>query len=129
MSQLVYNGATLQCSFGVAPSTLIVKPEKMVDTSGIPVATIMDFVPMKNVMPFAMCNTLTNPVVAAATAAKLGAFTPASCVPAVTAQWTPGAPTVTIRNQPALTNNSTCRCQWGGMITITNSGQMKVTAP
>ncbi len=129
MSQLVHNGATLQCSFGTVPSTLIVTPERLVDTGGIPSATIMDFVPMKNIMPFTMCMTMTNPVVAAATAAKLGVFTPAPCIPAITAPWTPGSPTVTIRNQPALNNVSTCMCLWAGVITITNPGQTKVTVP
>ena len=129
MPQHVSNGATMLCSFGVAPSTLVVTPEKMVDTSGIPAATVMDFVPMKNIMPFGMCMTLSNPAVAAATAAKLGVFTPGPCLPVVTAPWTPGSPIVKIRQQPALNNTCTCMCQWGGVITITNPGQMKVTIP
>lgn len=129
MPQLVYNGALLQCSFGVAPSSLIVTPEKMVDTSGIPAATIMDFVPMKNIVPFGMCMTLSNPVVAAATAAKLGVFTPAPCLPVVTSPWIPGSAIVQIRSQPALNNTCTCMCQWGGVITITAPGQMKVSVP
>ncbi len=129
MGQLVYNGATLLCSFGTAPSTLVVTPEKLIDTSGVPAANIMDFVPMKNVMPFVMCTTLTNPVVAAATAAKLGVFTPAPCIPAVTAPWAPGSPMVLLRGQPALNQSSQCLCQWAGVIKITNPGQMKVTVP
>ncbi|MEZ4868507.1 MAG: DUF4280 domain-containing protein [Caldilineaceae bacterium] len=129
MPQQVYHGAMIQCSFGAAPGVLTVTPEKMVDTSGIPAATIMDFVPMKNIMPFAMCMTLSNPVVAAATAAKLGVFTPAPCVPAIASPWTPGSAVVQIRNQPALNNTCTCMCQWGGVITIVNPGQMKVSIP
>lgn len=31
----------------------------------MPVATIMDHVPMKNVMPFGMCQSMANPAVAA----------------------------------------------------------------
>ena len=56
------------CSFGMAPSTLMVTPEKKT-VSSMPVATIMDHVPMKNVMPFEMCQSMANPAVAAATAA------------------------------------------------------------
>lgn len=129
MAQIVYHGATLQCSFGTTPSALVVTPEKRVDSSGIAMATVMDFAPLKNVMPFNLCMTLTNPAVAAATAAKLGAFTPAPCQPVITAPWAPGSPTVTIRSQPALNNLSTCLCQWGGVITITSPGPSKVTAP
>lgn len=127
MPQQVVSGAMLMCSFGVAPSTLTVTPENLVAGSKLPAATIMDFVPMKNIMPFGMCMTLSNPVVAAATAAKLGAFTPAPCIPATTSPWTPGSATVTVGKKPALTNVCTCLCQWGGVISITNPGQVTIT--
>ncbi|HRW05750.1 MAG TPA: PAAR-like protein, partial [Caldilineaceae bacterium] len=73
--------------------------------------------------------TLSNPQVAAATSAALGVLTPQPCIPVTTQPWAPGSPMVTIRNQPALNNGSTCLCQWGGVITITNPGQTKVTIP
>lgn len=126
MAQQVISGAMLMCSFGLAPSTLTVTPEKMVGTSTMPTATIMDNVPFKNIAPFGMCTTITNPVVAAATAAKLGVFTPAACIPLTPAPWTPGSPTVQIGNMPALTNTCTLMCQWGGVISITNPGQVTV---
>lgn len=68
------------CSFGMAPSTLMVTPEKKT-VSSMPVATIMDHVPMKNVMPFGMCQSMANPAVAAATAAAFGVLTPMPCIP------------------------------------------------
>lgn len=68
MAQQVCNGATLQCSFGMAPSSLVVLPVNRVNTSQQPDANIMDHVPMVNIMPFGMCMTPSNPVVAAATA-------------------------------------------------------------
>jgi len=129
MAQLVYNGAAIQCSFGLGPGTLVVTPEKLIDTGGLAPATVMDFVPMKNIMPFPLCNTLSNPAVAAATAAKLGAFTPAACLPVVVAPWTPGSPKVTIRAQAALNNTSTCAYQWGGVITMVSPDGVKVTVP
>jgi len=128
MPQQVSSGAVLQCTFGAAPSTLTVTPEKRIMAGSLPAATILDHIPMKNIMPFGMCSTLSNPVVAAATAAKLGAFTPGPCLPATTAPWTPGLPTVTIGGVPVLTNNCTLLCQWGGVITITNPGQLTVVA-
>lgn len=130
MPQQVVNGATLACSFGLAPSTLVVTPEKrVINEMGIAAASILDFAPMKNVMPFAMCSSPANPVVIAATAAKLGVFTPAPCVPATLQPWTPGSPTVLVAKQPALHNGCTLMCQWGGVITVTNPGQLTVTVP
>lgn len=127
MPQQVYHGATLQCPFGAAPSSLVVLPTDQVTTDNIPAATIMDHKPMANIMPFGLCSAPTNPAVIAATAAKLGVFTPVPCVPATPAPWVPGSPVVTIRNKPALNNTCTLMCQWMGVIAITNPGGMKVT--
>lgn len=129
MAQLVCNTAMLMCSFGVAPSTLMVTPENMVNASNMPAATIMDNIPMKNILPFGMCNTISNPAVAAATAAKLGVFTPAACIPVIPAPWVPGSVTVMIRSKPAL--NSTCKamCTWGGVISVTFPGQVLTSVP
>lgn len=126
MAQQVCMGATLMCSFGVAPSQLTVIPKSRVATAKMTAATIMDYIPMTNIMPFGMCNTLSNPTVAAATAAKLGVFTPAPCIPATTAPWTPGSPTVFIGQMPALTNSCQLMCMWGGVITVSNPGQTTV---
>jgi len=128
IGQVVCGGATLQCSFGVAPSTLMVLPVNRVTTT-MPIANIMDNKPMVNILPFGMCQTMSNPAVAAATAAKLGVFTPAPCVPVIAAPWAPGSPTVHIGNMPALTNTSKCMCNWGGVIQIVNPGQMTIQVP
>jgi len=131
MAQQVYQGATLQCTFGAAPSTLtaIPDPAVVVGTGGIFAATIMDHKPIANIAPFGLCAAPTNPVVIAATAAKLGVFTPAPCVPATLAPWTPGSPIVKIGGKPALNNHCTLLCQWLGVISITNPGGTKVTVP
>ncbi len=129
MGQAVCNGAMLQCSFGVAPSTLMVTPENMATAGGQPAATIMDNVPMKNIMPFGMCNSPSNPQVAAATAAAMGVLTPMPCVPVTAAPWVPGSPTVMISNKPALNSNSQLMCNWGGVIQITQPGQFTVEVP
>jgi hypothetical protein len=128
MAMQVCMGAMLQCSFGAAPSSLVVLPKNKVLT-GTPDANIMDNVPMVNVMPFAMCSSMANPTVAAATAAALGALTPMPCVPVIPAPWVPGAPTVLIANMPALDNNCKLTCAYGGMIQITNPGQTTVMIP
>ena len=115
-------GAMMKCTFGVAPSTLIPTP-KTVITSNMMAANIMDHIPIMNIPPFGMCNSPSNPMVAAATAAALGVLTPMPCVPATPAPWVPGAPTVLLCNAPALNNTSTLNCIWGGVITFANPGQ------
>ncbi|MFT7325285.1 MAG: hypothetical protein ACI90C_000880 [Rhodoferax sp.] len=121
-------GATLQCSFGLAPGVLMVLPTNAVMT-GTPAANIMDYVPMVNVMPFGMCNCPANPMVAAATAAALGVLVPMPCIPMTVAPWAPGAPTVLIKGMPALQNSSKLMCTWGGIIQILVAGQFTVMVP
>jgi hypothetical protein len=118
----VCNGATLQCSFGAAPSTLVVLPANRTLT-GTPDANIMDNKPMVNILPFGMCSSATNPAVIAATG------TPQPCVPVIPAPWVPGAPTVLIANMPALDNNCKLMCAWAGVIQIANPGQTTVFIP
>jgi len=113
MPFLVCMGAMLQCSFGLAPSSLVVLPKNKVLTQ-TPDANIMDHIPMTNIMPFGMCTSLANPTVASATAAALGVLTPMPCVPNTPAPWAPGSPTVLLGNFPALNNSCVLNCIWGG---------------
>ena len=128
MAIQVCMGATLQCSFGVAPSALVVLPQNRVLTQ-TPAANIMDNKPLVNIMPFGMCQSLANPTVAAATAAALGVLTPMPCVPVTPAPWIVGAPTALVGNMPTLNNTSKLMCVWGGVIQILNPGQMTVMVP
>jgi hypothetical protein len=125
----VCNGATLACSMGLAPSTMVVTPVNRTMTSSQPAATIMDNVPMVNIMPFGMCNTPTNPAVATATTAASGVLTPMPCVPVTPAPWVTGVPTVQLSNIPALDNTHTLMCTWLGVITVTNPGQATEEIP
>jgi hypothetical protein len=125
----VVNGATLMCSFGVAPSTLVVLPINRVLSGNQPAANIMDHKPMVNIMPFGMCTTLTNPQVAAATSAASGVLTPQPCIPMTQSPWVPGAPNVLLANQPALDNTSKCMCMWAGVVQITVPGQFTEMIP
>src|SRR5471032_3162133 len=106
--------ATLQCSFGAAPGVLNVLPVNRTLTGGMPAANIMDHIPLVNVMPFGVCMSMANPMVAAATAAP----------------WIPGgAPTVLLGNMPALDANSMLMCNWAGVIKIAMPGQMQMLIP
>ncbi|MDN6886973.1 DUF4280 domain-containing protein [Variovorax sp. CAN2819] len=129
MGMHVCMGATLQCSFGAAPSNLVVLPVSSVLTGGVPAANIMDNKPIVNVMPFGTCNSMSNPMVAAATAAALGAFTPMPCIPVTAAPWAPGSPTVLVGNMPALQDSSKLACNWGGVIQVVAPGQFTSMVP
>jgi hypothetical protein len=129
MPKQVVMGATMKCMFGVAPSSLIVLPANRVLVNFMPAANIMDFMPMVNILPFGMCSSPSNPAVMAATIAASGVLTPMPCIPVIPLPWTPGSPTVIIGYLPALNDTSYNMCQWGGIITITNPGQMTTDIP
>jgi hypothetical protein len=129
MPNQVCMGAMMMCTFGMAPSSLVVLPVNRVLTDQVPDANIMDHIPMVNIMPFGMCMSPSNPVVAAATAAALGVLTPMPCIPATTSPWVAGAPTVLLGNQPTLDNVSQLMCMWGGVITFTYPGEVTVEVP
>lgn len=129
MPMQVCMGAMLQCSFGAAPSSLVVLPLNRVITSNMPAANIMDNKPMVNILPFGVCMSLANPTVAAATSAAMGVLTPMPCIPVTPAPWAPGAPTVLVGNMPALDNSSTLMCAWGGTIMVTSPGQVTEQIP
>ena len=72
----VVNGAQLACPFGSSPSNLVVLPLNRTTIGNQPEATIQDYVPMLNIMPFGMCMSPSNPQVAAATAADICFISP-----------------------------------------------------
>lgn len=125
MPQQVCMGATMMCTFGVAPASLIVLPENRVMTSNMPAANILDNKPLVNIPPFGMCSSLANPTVATATTAALGVLTPMPCIPATVTPWVPGSPTVLLANIPTLNNTCSLNCMWGGVITFVQAGQVQ----
>ncbi len=119
----------MQCSFGMAPSSLVVLPTNRVVTQQVPDANIMDHVPLVNIMPFGACMSLANPTVAAATSAALGVLTPMPCIPNTPMPWVTGGPTVLLGNFPTLDNVSKLMCVWGGVIQFTTPGEFTVDVP
>ncbi|MCM1157416.1 MAG: DUF4280 domain-containing protein [Bacteroidales bacterium] len=126
MGNMVCGGAMCACSFGMAPSVLMVTPENKTLTT-MPLATVMDNVPMKNILPFGVCSSPANPAVASATAAALGVLTPMPCIPVIVAPWAPGSTKVLITNKPALTGTSKLSCAYGGVIQISNPGTLTIS--
>lgn len=124
MPTAAVTGAMMMCSFGMAPSSLVATPGTTI-IENMPAATIFDMAPMVNVPPFAMCTSLSNPTVAAATTAALGVLTPMPCVPLPAGPWKPGATKTLIGNKPALNQGCTLSCAWGGVIQMTFTGAVK----
>jgi len=129
MPQQVCMGASMICSFGVAPSNLIVLPQNRIMMNNMPAANILDNKPMVNIPPFGMCSSIANPTVAAATTAALGVLTPMPCIPATVTPWAPGSPSFMIANIPALNNSCSLNCMWGGIISIVEAGQVQCEVP
>ena len=118
MTRLVLHGAMLGCSHGSAPSPLAVAPGRLADAGPRALATVTDHAPALNLAPFGLCNSLTNPAVAAATAAALGALTPQPCTPQTPAPWSQPEGGVTVDGVAALHDGATCACAWGGRIDV-----------
>ena len=78
---------------------------------------------MKNVMPFGMCDSKTNPAVIAATAAAQGVHTPVPCTPACSI-WMGGKTDLLVAGKPALQEGDSAVCPLGaGKIEVKDSGQ------
>ena len=119
MPNLVCTGATLQCSFGAAPATFSATGTQ-VSAAG-PAGVVTDTA-LANVPPFGMCQSLSNPQVAAATTEALGALTPQPCQP-ILSRWSPGSTRVTTGGIAALDDSSQCTCIWSGVVTVSAAGQ------
>jgi Domain of unknown function (DUF4280) len=127
MPACAVTGAVLLCTFGTAPASLnAIQPTVLVE--GRPLADITMTAMGANVPPFAMCTSLSNPTVAAATSAALGVLTPMPCTPAIIGPWRPQAPTVVVGGKPVLTFGSGCVCAFGGQISMTSPGAMRTSA-
>lgn len=120
-------GSMLRCSMGITPSPLNVLPVNRVLGQGPPVGNIMDNKPMINIVPFGLCRSIANPVVASATAAAFGVLTPMPCVPVTPAPWI-STSRVMVGGAPVITKSSKCLCIWGGQITAVATPAVTIKA-
>ena len=118
MPEIVVMGGQAKCSFGTLPAVISLTPS-MVNGGSMTIATIQDISPQV-MSTFGMCSAPTNPQVIAAQGS------PVPCVPVITGPWMPGAATVTVKGQPALTKDSKCVCSWLGQVEVSNAGQTSV---
>jgi hypothetical protein len=112
-------GDKIICPFAMGgTAALIVNPSRKTFLDGMPMANIMDFQPVSNIPSFGVCAALSNPAVAAATAAAFGALVPQPCTPSIAAPWAPGKPDLLVEGFPALLVTDTTKCAWGGVISF-----------
>lgn len=123
----VCSGARMKCSCGDKISTLTVLPSRTIWLTDEPQANISDHQSMVNIAPFGKCHTTAYPPTGSATAANHGRLTPMPCVPNTPFPWMSGKNDVILKGDSALLKSSTCKCVWGGTITITDDGQIDGT--
>lgn len=118
----VCSGAQVNCAFGDGPKNVNVLPLGNKAGGSKEIMSIINIIPYLNIPSFGMCKSLTNPLVASATAAAMGVLTPQSCIPVIT-PFTPGAIKTTTFNIPMVQQSNTSLCIWGPTITISKPGQ------
>lgn len=120
-------GTQCMCTFGTAPSVLNVTSQSKLLMGNKPVATIADCAPNTNLPPFALCTSLQNPAVQAATAAALGVLTPQPCTLVPAGTWRQSQTTTQTGGKPCLVMGCTLTCGLGGgTISVTSPAQQKV---
>ena len=120
----VTSKATMKCSCGDRQAKLTVYPDRTMFLTEKPMANISDHISLYNIAPFGRCHTTRYPATGAATAANHGRLTPMPCIPGTVTEWINGKNDYIIKGKPALLKSSYCRCKWGGVITITDDGQV-----
>lgn len=126
MSFLLSSTTNLTCTMGLTPSPLNILPVNAVFGQFLPLATMMDNKPLLNIMPFGLCKSPANPMVAAIIASSLGAVTQGPCIPATFAPWVSSKPVIMIKNFPCITINDQLICSYGGMIKAVAPSQTAV---
>ena len=121
MRTLVVVGALVECDQGGAPCPLVVVPDAGAAEPAGSVASV-DHHQLTNIATFGTCRHVSNPAVAAATAAAQGVLTPAPCVPMVAQRWEDTTGGASVGGVPLLASDSSVSCQYGGTITVANAG-------
>ena len=123
-AEYVNHGAKLKCTCGSKIANIQVLPDRTVTLTNGHYANISDHQSMVNIPPFGVCRSLKYPPTKSATDAHHGSLTPMPCKPGTYSVWENGNDTYIIRNFPALLTCSSCRCIYGGVITIVTDGQI-----
>ena len=118
MTKRVVDTAETKCSFGSKKSEFRM-PEnthsRRIENKNA--ANIGDHISQKNIKPFGLCKSPSNPAVAAAL------NNPQPCVPVTPLKWQLGNKHIHLDGEFVLHDGCTCSCMWHGIIEITDAGQ------
>lgn len=103
----VCDGAVFKCTKGSAPSNLSILPIKQIFLNDKPIAVVSDTKPMVNIKPFGVC---------------LRQQYPPPCTPNISGKWDNEIKHF-ICSEPTASTKSTCKCSFGGTISIVQEGQ------
>ena len=129
MPMQVCMGASMMCTFGMAPSSLVVLPTNKVLTNMMPDANIMDHIPMVNIMPFGMCMSPSNPSVGRRHRRGAGCAHSHALHSGNPRAVDSGRDHRPDRQLPGVDNASQLMCTWGGVITFVTPGEFTVMVP
>lgn len=110
MAKFIVDGSVLECDQGTTQSTLTVISNLEANAEHSNIATMMDFVPLVCIKPFGICRKQGN----------------VSCVPA-TLPWEEYTLTTKVNGFFAITEDSVCPCNHGGLIRATDTVQQNFT--
>lgn len=119
----VVAGAILKCSFGTQPTRLKRPYSHGVYVKGKAQMNIGDHVPGENITNFGRCSCPANPAVKSSHLIDIYGVKKAPCVPVISGAWIGGKSDVLIEGAPAMLDNCSNACIYGGMIRIEDDGQ------
>jgi len=121
----VNDGSIISCSFGEVPIPLDILPTHRVNLDEVPGGNMMDFTPFVNIIDFAICTSIANPLVLAMLI--LTGQQKAPCTPITVSPWSPSSFKVQIDGMPAILTSSQTMCVWAGDISIDAAFAFNVT--
>lgn len=128
MAAVLTIASVIKCDKALPPGiSSLLAPPSPASAGMMSVVTVMMNKPLVNILTFGMCNSKTNPMVIAATVAAYGVHTPMPCLPVIVAPWEKGASHITLGGVQAATKESTCKCTWGGTISVVNTPGLPMT--
>lgn len=111
--------ATSMCEYGVSPMPLLSIPMGApVMAGGMLALTLPQVTPYANVLPFALCESSSNPLV--------DLIGTAPCTPMTVLPWLPDSFTVLVNGEPWAFEDSLTMCAYAGEISVLIPSQFTV---
>jgi hypothetical protein len=121
MAAPVFDGARMQCSYGLGEVTLRVDTRGVSQRGGcFSQATIDDYVPLVNIQPFRGCTAPANPQ--GANPAGIKPCTPRFCAP-----WSHEVDFIQMHGKRILEQRATLTCDYAGTVRLLDTAQEGIT--